>query len=199
MAHIDYFLATSSPWCYLASDRLETIAERHNATIRYRPLDPLQLFERTGGVRPLLSHPSRVAYRQQELSRWATRFDMPLVTPSLQTVNVAPSSYAIIAAQETGSGDIGALVRGFLRARWVDDRDISDDDVIRSVLSNAGFDPSIADSGLFTGAEIYGRNLEQAVDAGVFGVPFYILTKTDERFWGQDRLEALDAALSDPA
>lgn len=196
MAIIDYYLATSSPWCYLAGDRLEQIAKRQGASIRYRPLDPMQLFDRTGGTRPQDRHPNRLAYRAQELARWSRALDMPLVPPLSPSVNVAPSSYAVIAAQEEGTGDIGALVQGFLRAHWAEGRNIADDETIRSILEAAGFDPAIADRGLLTGAEHYSRNLEQAVEAGVFGIPFYILRETDQRFWGQDRLDALDASLS---
>lgn len=197
MAQIDYYLSTMSPWCYLAGNRLEDIAARHGATIRYRPLDVLQLFDRTGGKRPADRHPSRVALRLQELKRWSNHLGMKMnLKPTLPLVNAAPSSYAVIAAQEAGQGDVGALVQGFLRARWQDDRDISDDTVIRDVLAQNGCDPALADKGLFTGAEIYARNLEDAADAGVFGVPFYIIRDSDERFWGQDRLEFLDRHLA---
>lgn len=200
MTQIDYYLSTMSPWCYLAGHRLEDIAAKHGATIRYRPLDALQLFDRTGGKRPAERHPNRMALRMQELLRWRDHLHMPLnPQPTLPMVNAAPSSYAVIAAQENGAGDIGALVQGFLAARWRDDRDISDDVVIRDVLETAGFDPDLANSGLFIGAEIYGRNLEEAVDAGVFGVPFYIHRDTDQRFWGQDRLEFLDRHLGEAA
>lgn len=197
MAHIDYYFGTISPWAYLAGDRLERIAERHRATIAYKPLDILQLFDRTGGVRPADRHPSRMEYRAQELPRWADHLGMPLnLKPAHWPVNMAPSSYAIIAAQKAGGGDPGGLVQGFLRAVWAEDRDISDDGVIRSILSEHGFDPALADSGLFVGAETYGRNLEQAVEAGVFGSPFYVVRETGQKFWGQDRLEFLDKHLS---
>lgn len=196
MAHIDYYLATISPWCYLAGNRLEEIAARHGATITYKPLDVLQLFDRTGGVRPANRHPSRLEYRGYELPRWAAHLGMPInLKPAFWPVNMAPSSYAIIAAQEAG-GDAGALVQGFLRACWAEERDISDDAVIRDVLQGAGFDPALSDKGLFVGAETYGRNLEQAVEAGVFGTPFYIVRETGERFWGQDRLEFVDRHLA---
>lgn len=196
MAHIDYYLATISPWCYLAGNRLEEIAARHGATITYKPLDVLQLFDRTGGVRPANRHPSRLEYRGYELPRWAAHLGMLVnLKPAFWPVNMAPSSYAIIAAQEAG-GDVGALVQGFLRACWAEERDISDDQVIRDVLEAAGFDPALADKGLFVGAETYGRNLEQAVEAGVFGTPFYIVRETGERFWGQDRLEFVDRHLA---
>jgi 2-hydroxychromene-2-carboxylate isomerase len=196
MAHIDYYLATISPWCYLAGNRLEEIARRHRASITYKPLDVLQLFDRTGGVRPANRHPNRMEYRMHDMPRWAEHLGMPInLKPAFWPVNMAPSSYAIIAAQETG-GDVGPLVQGFLRACWAEERDISDDQVIRDILGAAGFDPALADSGLFVGAETYGRNLEQAVEAGVFGVPFYIVRESGQRFWGQDRLDFLDRHLA---
>ena len=48
---------------------------------------------------------------------------------------------------------------------------------------------------MLQGAETYARNLEDAVSAGAFGAPFYI-TDTDQRFWGQDRLDDLDRYLA---
>jgi len=196
MAHIDYYLGTISPWCYLAGDRLEGIAARHGATVTYKPLDLLQLFDRTGGVRPAQRHASRMEYRAQELPRWAAHLGMALnLRPAFWPVNMAPSSYAIIAAQAQG-GDVGPLVQAFLRAVWAEERDISDDTVIRDILQAQGFNPSLADTGLFVGAETYGRNLEEAVAAGAFGAPFYIVRETGERFWGQDRLDFLDRHLA---
>ena len=194
MPQIDYYLSTISPWTYLAGDRLERIAARHGATITYRPLDLMQLFDRTGGIRPQARHESRMSYRAQELPRWAEHLGMPLRLDVPMT-NMAPSSYAVIAAQEAGGGDVGALVRGFLAARFVDGRDIADDAVIRDVLAANGFDPALADKGLFVGAETYGRNLERAVEAGVFGSPFYVVDD-GAKFWGQDRLDFLDRHLA---
>ncbi|MEH6788541.1 MAG: 2-hydroxychromene-2-carboxylate isomerase [Paracoccus sp. (in: a-proteobacteria)] len=201
MANIDYYLGTISPFCYLAGTRLERIAEKHGATVTYKPLDLLQLFDRTGGVRPAERHPSRLQYRAQELPRWAEHLNMPFhFKPAHWPVNMAPSSYAIIAAQQAsasgGGGDLGGLVHGFTRAVWAEERDISEDAVIRDILVAHRFDAGLADSGLFVGAETYGRNLEQAVEAGAFGAPFYVVPETGQRFWGQDRLDFLDRHLA---
>lgn len=196
MANIDYYFATISPFTYLAGDRLEKIAAAHNAAITYKPLDIMQLFERSGGLPPAKRHPSRNEYRGQELQRWADHMDMPInMKPAHFPVNMAPSSYAVIAAQEAG-GDVGALVQSFLRAVWAEDRDISDDAVIRELLGKNGFDAELADKGLLVGAETYARNLEDAVEAGVFGSPFYIVRETGQKFWGQDRLDFLDRHLA---
>lgn len=196
MAHIDYYFSTLSPYVYLAGTRLEAIAARHGATIAYKPFDLLQAFPRTGGQKPADRHPSRLAYRAQELPRQAKKLGMALnMKPAFWPVNPAPSSYAIIAAQAAGGGDLGALVHGLVRATWAEERDISDDGVIRDCLSAAGFAPDLADKGLLAGAETYAANLEEAVARGVFGAPFYIVD-SGQMFWGQDRLDDLAAHLA---
>lgn len=198
MAQIDYFFATVSPFTYLAGTRLEEIAARHGAAITYKPFDIIALFARTGGVPPKDRHPSRQEYRIQELTRQSKKAGLPInLQPAYVPTNPAPSSYALIAAQKAGGGDLGALVHGLTRACWAEERNIAEDDVIRDCLTAAGFDPGLADSGLLSGAETYAANLEEAVDRGVFGAPFYIVG--DQRFWGQDRLADLDAHLAGPA
>ncbi|WP_299043393.1 2-hydroxychromene-2-carboxylate isomerase [uncultured Tateyamaria sp.] len=196
MAQIDYYFATLSPYTYLAGKRFEALAEAHGATVTYKPLDVIALFDRTGGTPPKDRHINRIEYRAQELVRQAKKHDLPFnLQPAHWPTNAAPSSYAIIAAQTAGGGDLGALVHAILRAVWAEQKDIAEDDVIKACLSEAGFDPSLADSGLLSGAETYAANLEEAVDKGVFGAPFYIVDG-DQRFWGQDKLEDLDLHLS---
>lgn len=196
MAHIDYFFSTLSPYAYLAGTRLEEVAAKHGATITYKPLDVVALFGRTGGTPPKERHPSRQQLRAQELTRQSKKLGLPLnLQPAFWPTNGAPSSYAIIAAQNAGGGDIGKLVHGFLRAVWAEDKDIAQDDVVRAMLADAGFDPALADSGLLSGAEANAANLEEAALRGVFGAPFYI-TDNDQRFWGQDRIGDLDLHLA---
>lgn len=194
MAHIDYYFATLSPFTYMAGTRLEEVAAKHGATITYKPLDIMGLFARTGGVPPKDRHPNRQEWRLQEIRRTAKKLDMPInLQPAHWPTNPAPSSYAIIAAQTEGGGDLGGLVHSFLRAVWAEDRDIAEDDVVRELLEKAGYDAGLADKGMLAGAEQYTQNLEDAVNAGVFGAPTYILG--EERFWGQDKIADVDLHL----
>lgn len=196
MAHIDLFFSTISPYAYLAGTRAEEVARKHGASITYKPVDIMALMARTGGTAPKDRHISRMEYRAQDLVRQAKMLGMPFnLKPAHWPTNAAPSSYAFIAAQNAGGGDLGALSHALLRACWVEDKDIAEDSVIRSALEEAGFDPGLADSGMLQGAETYARNLEEAVERGVFGSPFYI-TDQDQRFWGQDRIGALDETLA---
>ena len=115
--------------------------------------------------------------------------------PAFWPTNPAPSSYAVIAAQAAGGGDLAGLVAGLTRACWAEEKDISQDEVIVACLEAAGFDGSLATSGMLQGAETYAANLEEAVNAGAFGAPFFICD-SGERFWGEDRIADLDAHLA---
>lgn len=195
MPQIDYFFAAISPFVYLGGQRLEAIAAKHGATIRYIPIDAPALFPRTGGQVLAERHASRKAYRMQELQRWSARLGMALdLKPAFFPVNPAPASYAIIAAAKAGGGDLGGLVHAFPRAVWAEGQNISEDEVVKSILAKHGFDSTIADKYMLMAAETYASNLEEAVSRGVFGVPSYVVG--EQVFWGQDRLEDLDLHLS---
>ena len=194
MTQIDYYFAVLSPYCYLAGTRLEEVAAKHGATINYKPFDIIQGFGRMGGTPPKDRHISRIEYRAQELPRQAKKLGMAFnLKPAHWPTNGAPASYAFIAAQNAGGGDLGLLAHAFTRACWAEEKDIAQDDVIQACLVEAGFDPALADSGLLQGAETYTRNLEDAVDAGAFGAPFYVVS--EHRFWGQDRIADVDLYL----
>ncbi|MGC1504117.1 MAG: 2-hydroxychromene-2-carboxylate isomerase [Sulfitobacter sp.] len=195
MTQIDYFFATLSPYCYLAGQRLEEVAAKYGASINYKPFDIVAAFARTGGTPPKDRHISRMEYRAQELPRQAKKLGLPLnLKPAHWPTNGAPAAYAFIAAQNAGGGDLGKLAHVIFRSVWADEKDIAEDAVVRACLSEAGFDPELANSGLLEGAETYARNLEDAVESGVFGAPFFIVD--GQRFWGQDRIADIDAFLA---
>ncbi len=196
MAHIDYFFIPISTFAYLAGDGLERIAGKHEATIRYKPFDLLKVFDQTGTPKVADRHPSRQAYRLQEIARIAKRNNLPVnLKPAFFPTNPVPASCAIIAAQNAGGGNIGGLVQSLMRACFAEERDIAQDDVVQECLQANGFDPDLANTGLLSGAIAYETNTEDALKRGVFGSPTYIVN--DQIFWGQDRLAYLDDYLGE--
>jgi len=200
MPVLDYYFATMSPFTYLAGRRLSDLVATHGLEVRFKPLDIMALFARTGGLPPKERHPSRQEYRLQELARGAKKAGLPLnMRPLFWPTNAAPAAYAVIAAERRRAADeaakMDALVHAITRSCWADEKDIAQPEVIAACLSEAGFDPALAEADMLTSAETYTANLEEAIGKGVFGAPFYI-TEDDQRFWGQDRLEDLDAVLS---
>ena len=103
MPHIDYYFATISPFTYLAGPAFEKVVKKHGATVTYKPLDIMGLFSRTGGLPPKDRHPNRQEYRLQDMRRRAIVTEQPFnMKPAFWPTNMAPSSYAIIAAQNAG-------------------------------------------------------------------------------------------------
>jgi len=200
MVRIDYYLTVLSPYVYLAGSRPAEIAARFGRDLRYLPLDGNALFARTGGLALKDRHESRKNYRLQDLRRQSHKLGMPLnPAPAHWPVNPVPASYALIAAQAAkdagqSEGDLALYLKAITRAIWAEERDISQDEVIRSALSEAGFDPNLAERGLWTAADRYEANLEEAVSNGVFGAPFFVVG--EEKFWGQDRLDDLELHLA---
>ncbi|MER2509711.1 MAG: 2-hydroxychromene-2-carboxylate isomerase [Amaricoccus sp.] len=196
MARIDYFLFPLSPFSYLAGLKLEAIAARRGAEIAYRPVELFRIFAETGTAQVKDRHPSRQKYRLVDMARLARAEGLPVnLHPPFWPTNPVPASAAIIAAQEAGGGDLGELTHGLLRAVWAEDRDIADDAVVRDCLVAAGFAPELAGRGLLSAVETLQRNTDEALRRGVFGAPSYVVG--DEIFWGQDRLDLLDAHLAE--
>ncbi len=193
MAHVDYYFTVNSPWVYLAGDRLERIAAARGATIGYKPMALDQNFEAAGFTPLPRRHPARVAYRTQELTRWAKALDMPFVLhPPFFPADAAPASAAIAALAAAG-GDAGALQRAVSRAVWAERRDIADAATLAEIANGLGVD--LAALPLERGMEEFRANGPAALARGVFGAPFYVVDD-GAMFWGQDRLDMLDAHLA---
>ena len=81
-------------------------------------------------------------------------------------------------------------------AIWEQERDLGDIEVLQELAKTAGLNAAsvlqIAQGS--TTEAFYAINLENAVAGDVFGSPAYVLD--GEVFWGQDRLELLDDALT---
>jgi 2-hydroxychromene-2-carboxylate isomerase len=195
MAVIDYYVFPLSPYSYLAGTRLEAIAARRGAIVVYKPFQMFRVFEVVGTPKVADRHPSKQAYRLQDIARVARAEGLAVnLRPAFWPTNPAPASAAIIAAQAAGGGDLGGLVHGFLRAVWAEDRDVADDAVVGDVLNAHGFDPGLADRGLMAAMETLERNTDEALRRGVFGAPTYAVGEA--LFWGGDRLAHLDAHLA---
>ena len=193
MTTVDYYFSVLSPFTYLAGDRLERIAAARGAAIAYKPVDVMDLFARTGGTPVKDRHPSRLAYRMQELKRLSARNGLPMnFQPAHWPTDQKPASALIVAAAMAGQ-DAGALTQAILRACWAEEKDVADPDTLAALADKAGIDLAALQPHLEAAAAAIGPTTDEAVERGVFGVPSYVVG--DEIFWGQDRLDHLDEHL----
>ena len=169
------------------------MAKTYDCRINVYPTNPAEVFSKTGGLQLAQRSAERKAYRLMELDRWTKFHDLPIVRePKYFPVDDKCAAHAIISAQEKGFNAL-ALSQELGRAQWELEQDFSKIDVVKTACKRARVD--FAALGLLDDfAEQYSRNTQTAVERGVFGYPTYIYR--DELFWGQDRLDFLERAVS---
>ncbi|QVQ28940.1 2-hydroxychromene-2-carboxylate isomerase [Achromobacter deleyi] len=198
MKTIAYYFWMNSDWAYLGADRLEALAARHEAAIRYLPVDLPDVYARTGGVLLGQRSPQRQAYRVAELARWCRKLGIHVnPKPAFMCPDAGLASRIVIAA-DLGGLPVLELYKAILKAQWCDDQDISDLATLRGLLERLGLDAAalLAAAGQPGIESAYRRNTDDAVRAGVFGSPAYVYR--GEVFWGQDRLDMLEEAVAAP-
>ena len=200
-AVIEYYFALASPWAYLGNARLRAVAAAHRAIIDPIIIDYDRVFAATGTV-PLPERPPlRKAYRLVELRRWSAWRGVPLrpeprhYRGDVEEPDERLAAVMVTAAKVAGADSL-ALAHAISRALWAEDRFPFTRKELLAIAAAEGFDgPALlAAAERPETARLYERQTEQAIARGVFGMPFYILG--GEPFWGQDRLEMLDARLA---
>lgn len=182
-ATIDYYFSPISPFTYLAGDELERNAP---AGIRYHPVDMPLVFAETGGIPLGQRSKQRLDYRMAELHRIAAKRDKEInFHPAHFPVDPKPATRLLLAARNANA-DVPALLQALLAAVWKEERNVSSADTLAEILAEQNLPQSLLSdaSGLDQQLEDETR---EAIAAGVFGFPFYIVN--GEPFWGQDRLE----------
>lgn len=181
-ATIHYYFSPISPFTFLTGDELEQTAP---GRIEYHPVDLGLVFAETGGIPLGQRSKQRLDYRMAELHRIAAHRGVEInYKPAFFPTDPKPSTKVLIAARDAGE-DVAVLLRAMLRAVWVEERNLADDDTLLQILSEQGMD-----TGLLEASRGLDQQLEDetraAIAAGVFGFPFYVVN--GEPFWGQDRL-----------
>ena len=194
---IDYYFSLVSPYTYLGEVVFPEIVPRHGAAVHRKPMELGKIFPQTGGLPLPKRAPARLVYRMTELKRWREYRGLPLnLEPKFFPAAEWPAAGMVIAAENQGL-DSAALVNGILTAVWAEERDIADAGTLKAIAGERGLDGeallAAADDERVKAA--YGENTEQALAAGGFGAPSYVID--DELYWGQDRLDFLDRVLGD--
>jgi 2-hydroxychromene-2-carboxylate isomerase len=198
---IDYYLSLNSPWTYMGSAPFAEIAKRNGATVNVKPAKFGPIFEKTGGLPLPKRSPERQAYRLMELKRWREVRNIPLtVQPKYFPSDDAQATRLVIAAKLAGK-DAHRLSLELGRALWEREESLADAAAMAAAATRAGLDAAALRANGPADAELdklYDRYTQEALAAGVFGAPSYVLP-SGEIFWGQDRLELLERALKMPA
>jgi 2-hydroxychromene-2-carboxylate isomerase len=198
MPTIDYYISLNSPWTYLGSARFAAIAKKHDCMVNVKPARFAEVFAKTGGLPLVKRAPERRAYRLMDLKRWRDHLGIPInIEPRYFPSDEAPGTRLVLAAKLQGK-DAHRLATEIGKALWEMEQSIADPAALAAAAERAGIDAEAIRKAGPSDAELDGMHsalTAEAIERGVFGAPSYVLP-SGEIFWGQDRLEFLDRALT---
>jgi len=196
---VDFYFSPVSPWTYLGMPRFRAMTAKYGAAVNYKPVDMVQLFARAS-VKPVKERPESIRRnRMTELARWRRHLGMKLnLEPKYFPTSPLLANKMIIAAVLAGdkAREVGALAEGYLRACWVEERNLADEATVVTVADECGFEGR----SLREAAErpavpaAFAANTAEALARYVWGSPSYVVD--GELFFGQDRLFFVEEKLA---
>lgn len=190
-----FYFDFTSPYSYLASEKIDALAEGYGRKVRWRPILLGGVFKALGTV-SLVKQPGQAAYSARDFARSARFLGVPYAQPAEFPVStVVPArAYYWLHQQEC------ALARRFahevFRAYFVDGRNIADVEVVLALGEKVGAGRTALEAGVSEPAikDRLRAETDAAVAAGVFGAPWIVVD--GEPFWGADRLPQIERWLA---
>ncbi len=186
---VDFFFSFRSPYSYLAGPRAFALPERFDVALVFRGVIPMvmrgQSVPREKGLHTLRD----VAREARRLGMAFGRIHDPLGQGAIRCLIV--SEHAVENGRERD------FVLAASRAIWGEAVDVATDEGLRPICERAGLGweacrKALADPQMMARVEANTRALGEL---GHWGVPVFVLR--GELFWGQDRIEDLEIALTD--
>jgi 2-hydroxychromene-2-carboxylate isomerase len=190
MAEMEFWYEFGSTYSYPAAMRIERLAADAGIVLRWRPFLLGPILKQQGlNDSPFNIFAAKGRYMWRDLERICADEGLPLALPPVRFPQngLKPARLALIGEAE---GWMPAFTRAVFAANYAEQKDISDDATLRTILSALGIDADAA----FAAAnapetkDALTCQTEAAAARGLFGAPSF--TIGDELFWGNDRLEA---------
>ena len=188
---IEFYFDFSSPYGYLAAERIDDIAARHGRDVSWRPY-LMGVAMKVTGSSPIVNRPMLGEYSRRDMVRSARRLKVPFSFPEPFPIATIAACRAVYWTERAGAREAKSLARALYRAYFADGRNISEAEVVADVAAGTGADRDALLAGIQDPA-VKDRLKEvtnDAVDRGIFGSPFFMVG--DEPFWGHDRMDEVD-------
>lgn len=198
LAGVEFYYDLVSPYSYLAHRRVRRICERHGAELVLRPV-LLGALHKAAGLRAPVELEMKARYQARDIRRWAERYGLPLRFPEPFPFRTLKTMRAAVFLE--GSGMLEAFTWEAFAHYWERGgapkglEEADEDAPISEVARRIGADPGevLAGASSREAKEGLKAATEGAFERGVFAAPTFFVG--DEMFWGNDRLDFVEAAL----
>ena len=199
MIEPDFITDLGSPNAYLVHKVLPQIESRTGARFRYRPCLLGGIFKETGNQSPFFAFADikhKLDYEMLEVRRYVAAHDLTAFKFNSHFPMNTLTLMRMAASVELDAPDqLRAFFDAGFAGMWEQDRDFTQDEVIRAHFSDAGFD---ADRLLARTSDTEVKahliaNTQDAVGRGVFGMPTIFVG--EEMFYGKERLAQIEAQI----
>lgn len=192
---IDFYFDFSSPYGYIAGEKIDALAAKHGRSVDWKPILLGAIFKVTGG-QPMPMIPLKGDYAKRDFLRSAAFHGVKFRYPSTFPISGVPPVRAVIWQKATDPAKAGALAKALYRAYFTEDVNISDAENVVKVAASTGLDADAVRAGMNDQAtkDRAKAGVDAAIAAGVFGSPYMVID--GEPFWGVDRLDQMERWLS---
>lgn len=194
---IDFYFDFSSPYGYLAAEKINTLAAKHGRSVTWRPILLGAVFK-LNGQQPLTMIPMKSGYAVRDIARSARFMGLAIKMPSKFPINGVAPTRAFYWLNEKDPTQAQQLALACFRAFFTEDKDISKAEVVAAVAQGLGLSAAEVLDALNSDAvkDITRKAVDAAIAAGVFGSPYIVVD--GEPFWGADRLDQVEAWMVKP-
>mgnify|MGYP001170956429 FL=1 len=194
---VEYFLDCSSPWTYLSFKGMQELSKRKSIDIVWKPILVGGIFNTInpsvyeGRQNPVKE---KLAYSQKDLDDWSKSRGLTIKMPKIFPVNSVKAMRGSFFFQD--AGNIEDYLDAVFYAYWTEGKDISDDNVLKSIVNqlNGSVEEYFEFIKTSEAKERLISNTQELMDRGGFGSPTFFLNDND-MYFGNDRIQLLEEKL----
>ena len=195
-APIEFWFDFSSPYSYLASEKIEELAARHGRGVAYKPTLLGVIFRTTGGVPLTELVPPKATYFAHDFERSARYAGVPFRHPSVFPIPTVNAARAFLWLQAQDEARAARFLHAAFRAYFAQDRNLAEPEVLAALAGEVGTDAAALARGMQEPAvkDRLKALVDESIARGVFGAPTIFVD--GEMFWGHDRLPQVERWLA---